>query len=110
MQATATPEFRFFHYHAAYASYPPAPHLSIQDIKMNWQMLEDQGARKSGSIEPNRCVEHVMEALELAQAMKYHLQCLDKLNFSLKQGISMRGMLHFERSLTGIPDGDLLQR
>ena len=53
---------------------------------MCWQRLEDQGT-KTGSVEPSECIERVMEVQEFVQAMTYHLQCMDTLNFNVKQGI-----------------------
>ena len=72
MPVRAAPEFSFFSYHGTYARCPQTPHLSVQDIKMDWLRLEDQGARKGGGIEPSRCVERVIEVQELALAMVYH--------------------------------------
>ena len=60
---------------------------AIQDIKMNWQILGDQGARKGGGIEPSECVECLIGKQEFAQAMMYHLQCLDTFYFNFKQSI-----------------------
>ena len=89
MPATASLDFSFFYYHGSYARYPQAPHLTFPDIKMIGErlevLMEDQGTKRRRGIEPRKAVDRAMGAEEFAQAVMFHVQCLDAFYFSRKQ-------------------------